>query len=65
MGSRGAGLQSSKNSAYDMLSIRISSKRKCWGRSGRFLKQGELGDVWRRSTLCGNERISANKLSHT
>lgn len=32
---------------------------------GDFLKQGELGDFWRRDALCRNERISANKLSHT
>ena len=34
-------------------------------RTGKFLQEGELGDFWTKGASWKNERISANKLSHT
>lgn len=51
--------------AVNQGSVPRGDAREGEGRTGRFLKQGELGDFWRRDALCRNERISANKLSHT
>lgn len=51
---------SSKIRQNDMLSIRDQFREKMLERV-----REELGDFWRRGALCRNERISANKLSHT
>lgn len=67
--SQGQGEEAARSSVNDMLSIRGQFQEEILervrGRTGRFLKQGQLGGFWKRDALCRNERISANKLSHT